>query len=224
MRLLVFDTATAATVVGAACPGAPLVQRRHDPAPGERPGHGTQLLALVERARREAGLELAQLDRIGVGVGPGSFTGLRIGLATARALSQACGVPAVGVSTPGALALGAARGDEPVLAVLDAGRGEVFVARWEAGREALSPRAARPERLAALATGAALAVGAGAIRFRDRLEAAGVAVPEDSSARHRVGAEALARLAVAAAPTARRELLPEYVRAPDARPRAEQHR
>src|SRR5438270_483131 len=74
-------------------------------------------------------------DRIAVGVGPGTFTGLRIGLATARALAQARSIPLVGISTAASLALGAwaharAEGCEAVLAVIDARRAEVFAAAW----------------------------------------------------------------------------------------------
>ena len=211
--ILVLDTATAATVVGAGD-----VERRHDPAPGERPGHIEQALALVAEALAAAGAALADVTRIGVGVGPGSFTGLRIGVATARSLAHATGAELVGVSTLGALAVVAPGG--PVLAVLDARRGEAFVARWEGGEEVLAPRVARPEELASLAAGAALAVGDGALRFRTELEPAGVTVPEDGSSLHRVGAEGLARLAAQAPPAARDAVLPHYVRAPDAKPRA----
>lgn len=215
-RLLVIDTGTAATVAGVAL-GADVVERRHDPAPGERPGHVAQVLVLVEAALAAAGTELAALERIAVGVGPGSFTGLRIGLATARGLAHATGLPLAGVSTLGALAVAA--GDGPVLAVLDARRGEAFVARWEAGCEVAPPRAVAIADLAAAAAGATLAVGDGAVRFRAQLEPAGVAVPEDGSALHRVGAHGLARLAARAPIAARDTLVPEYVRPPDARPR-----
>lgn len=213
--MLVIDTATPATVVGVAL-GGRVVERRHDPVPGERPGHVAQVLPLVEAALAASGAELAGLERIAVGVGPGSFTGLRIGIATARALSHASGVALTGVSTLGALAVNA--GADDVLAVLDARRGEAFVGRWTGGAEAAAPRALRPEELATAAAGAPLAVGDGAVRFRAELEAAGAVVPPDDSALHLVRAEGLARLAAQAPPVDRDALLPEYVRAPDARP------
>lgn len=216
--ILVIDTATAATVVGVMF-GGEVVERRHDPSPGERPGHVSEVLVLAEQALAAAGTELAALERIGVGVGPGSFTGLRIGIATARALSHATGLPLAAVSTLGALAAGA--GEGPVLAVLDARRGEAFVACWERGRQISAPRAVAPEDLAAAAGGAALAVGDGAVRFRAHLESAGVTVASDDSPLHRVGATGLARLAAAAPVADRDRLLPEYVRAPDARPTSE---
>jgi tRNA threonylcarbamoyladenosine biosynthesis protein TsaB len=217
--VLVIDTATAATVVGVVA-GGEVVERRHDPAPGERPGHVSEVLALAEEALAAAGTELGALDRIGVGVGPGSFTGLRIGIATARALSHATGLPLAAVSTLGALAVAA--GDGPVLAVLAARRGEAFEALWEGGRQVRVPAAVGPDELAAAAAGAALAVGDGALRFREHLEPAGVTVPPEGSALHRVGAAGLARLAGQAPLVDRDALLPEYVRAPDAKPREQQ--
>lgn len=220
--MLVIDTATAATVAGVAL-GERIVERRHDPEPDERPGHVSQVLALAEAALAEAGVSLRDLDRIGVGVGPGSFTGLRIGIATARALSSATGVPLAPVSTLGALAV-AADADGPVLAVLDARRGEAFVALWEGATQLSPPRAVPPEELPAAAAGAVLAVGDGAVRFAEQLAPAGVTVPDQGSALHRVGAAGLARLAAQAPIVARDALLPEYVRLPDARPRSNQPR
>lgn len=216
--MLVIDTATQATVVGVRV-GDSVVERRHDPEPGERPGHVSQVLGLAEEALAAAGIELSSVDRIGVGVGPGSFTGLRIGIATARALAHATGLELAPVSTLGALAVAA--GDGPVLAVLDARRGEAFVALWEGGRQVSAPRALAPEHLPSAAAGAPLAVGDGSLRFREQLESAGVSVPADDSPLHRVGAAGLVRLAQGAPVVARDALLPEYVRSPDAKPRSE---
>lgn len=223
MRLLVLDTATAATVVGVS-DGDMVLERRHDPPPGERPGHMTEALGLIFAALDGAGLRIDQLDRIGVGVGPGSFTGLRIGLATARALAQATAVALVGVSSLRALAAGAGEPERPLLALLDARRGEAFCAAWAGGEQLLAPIAAGPEALAALVAALPappLALGDGALRFRAALEAAGALVPADDSPRHRVGAEGLCRLAAAAAVPAPGAVLPDYVRAPDARPTVE---
>ncbi|HEY3019682.1 MAG TPA: tRNA (adenosine(37)-N6)-threonylcarbamoyltransferase complex dimerization subunit type 1 TsaB, partial [Solirubrobacteraceae bacterium] len=102
--------------------GAEPLEARDDPEPGERPRHTAQLLALARALLDRAGLAFADLDLIAVGTGPGSFTGLRIGVATARALAQATGAPVAGVSTLRALATLA---DDPgpetlVLPVVDA--------------------------------------------------------------------------------------------------------
>ncbi|HEV7460589.1 MAG TPA: tRNA (adenosine(37)-N6)-threonylcarbamoyltransferase complex dimerization subunit type 1 TsaB, partial [Solirubrobacteraceae bacterium] len=217
MNLLAFDTATPATVVGAVR-GERHAERRHDPLSGERPGHATRLLGLVDEALAEVELELGDLDRLGVGVGPGSFTGLRIGIATARALAQSAGVPLAGVSTLAALAAGAADEGGPqraVLAVIDAGRGEGFAAAFRDARPLAKPAALAPAALADLAATleAPLAVGGGAVRFRAQLRAAGAAVPADESPLHRLDGRQLSRLAAAAETADRDTVLPHYTRA-----------
>jgi tRNA threonylcarbamoyladenosine biosynthesis protein TsaB len=218
--ILGFDTATAATAVAVLPDHGEAVELRHDPAPGERPGHAAQLLPLARRALDAAGATFADVRRIGVGVGPGTFTGLRIGVATARALAQATNAELAAVSTLQALAE-AAGGEHAILAVLDARRGEAFVAAYREGEQLLAPAAVAPEELTALAEparGPWLAVGDGAVRFRDRLEPA-ADVPADASPLHRVSALAVCRLARTAPAVDRDALLPEYVRAPDAVPR-----
>lgn len=230
MNVLAFDTATPDTVVGLTGAGEP-VEKRHSPSPGERPGHAQQLLGLAREALAEAGLDWGGLDRIGVGIGPGTFTGLRIGVATARALAQSSGSELVGVSTLEALAMNALGGasgaaepwEGPVLAVLDARRGETFAAAWRGSERVRGPVAVPPQALAGEAAGddgAWLAVGDGAVKFRAQLESQGVTVPPDDSPLHRVSALALCRLAHDAPLADRRALIPEYVRLPDAELRA----
>ena len=218
MNVLGFDTATAATVVGLLAERHPPMEARDDPAPGERPRHTSQLLREARALLRRADLELGDVERIAVGVGPGSFTGLRIGIATARALAQASGAPLVGVST---LRVLAELEEEPppygtvVIPVIDARRGEVFAA--SPGR--FEPVALAPEALAARIEAGSLAVGDGAVRFRAELERAGAVVPADGSPLHRVSALEVCRLGAAAEPTDRDALLPDYRREPDAKPR-----
>jgi tRNA threonylcarbamoyladenosine biosynthesis protein TsaB len=218
--ILGLDTATPATAVAVLPADGEPVELRHDPAPGERPGHAAQLLPLAQRVLDALGATFADVRRIGVGVGPGTFTGLRIGVATARALAQATGAEVAAVSTLAALVAAAAT-DGAVLAVLDARRGEAYAAAFRGGERLLAPVAIAPEGLAALADPSDapwLAVGDGAVRFRDRLEPA-AEVPADASPLHRVSALAVCRLAREARPVDRDALLPEYVRQPDAVPR-----
>ena len=214
MRLLAFDTATSATAV-ALHTEAGAIERRHDPAAGERPGHAAQLLPLAASLLEDAGLTFGDLDRIAVGVGPGTFTGLRIGIATARALAQGADAELVGVSTLRALAAAVDAGGR-VLAVLDARRGEAFAAAYDGPREVAAPVALAPAMLADLVTPGCPAVGDGAVRFRDVLEPSGARVPEDGSPLHRVSALALAGLGLEAPPPGRRSVVPEYLRLPDA--------
>ena len=230
MNLLAFDTATPATAV-ALVTGGGEAERRHDPAPGERPGHASQLLRLAAELLDEAGLAFGDLDRIAVGTGPGTFTGLRIGVATARAVAQATGAELVGVSTLRALAeaaraegaLDAAQrpavggaADATTLAVLDARRGEAFVGAWRGDEELVAPAAVTPERLGEIAQQRWLAVGDGAVHFRKVLETSGATVPADGSPLHRVSALSVAGLAAGAPPTGREGVTPEYLRLPDA--------
>jgi tRNA threonylcarbamoyladenosine biosynthesis protein TsaB len=231
LNLLAFDTATPATVVAAARDPDHVVVRRHDPAAGARPAHATALLPLVDEALAAAGFDLADLERLGVGTGPGSFTGLRIGLATARGLAQALGLPLAPVCSLDALAAGAsaeAGADRAVLAVIDAGRGEGFALAVREDRRLGEPAALGPEALAqtvaALAAdpgqpgGPPLAVGGGAVRFQAQLRAAGAAVPADESPLHRLDGRQLCRLAAAAETADRDAVLPHYARPPDATP------
>jgi tRNA threonylcarbamoyladenosine biosynthesis protein TsaB len=217
--LVGIDTATPSTVAGVLLGDGRVVEARDDPGEGSRGNHAARVLPLVEAALAEAGVPWEAVERIAVGVGPGGFTGLRIGIATARALAQARGLPLAPVSSLAALAGGAGPG--AVAAVLDARRGEVFAAAWDGERELLAPAALAPEALAErlLALDVALqAVGDGAVRFRQELEGAGVAVPVDGSAVHRIAAAPLCRLGAVAEPADRDRLLPDYRREPDAKP------
>jgi tRNA threonylcarbamoyladenosine biosynthesis protein TsaB len=230
VTLLAFDTATPATVVALAA-GGEVTEARHDPAPGERPGHVAQLLPLARELLEAAGLTFADLDRVAVGTGPGTFTGLRIGVATARALAQAAGAEIAGVSTLATLARGAERAEHreaapapapggparsAVLAVLDARRGEAFVAGWRDGANVVPAAAVTPEVLANLGGEGWLAVGDGAVHFRAVLEPSGTVVPADGSPVHRLSALALAELAADAPPAGAQGVVPDYLRLPDA--------
>lgn len=215
------DTATPSTVAGLLLDDDRVLEARDDPEGPSRGDHAARLLVLLEGLLAEAGVGWDEVGRIAVGAGPGGFTGLRIGIATARALAQATGVPLVPVSSLAALAAGA--GDPPgaVAAVLDARRGEVFAGVYAGGRELMAPAALPPgalaERLLALDV-PVRAVGDGAVRFRPELEVAGIAVPADGSAVHRIAAGPLCRLGREGEPAARDAVAPDYRREPDAKP------
>ena len=215
--ILAFDTATAATVVGLQTP-AGVLTRRDDPPAGARPNHAASLLGLCDELLAEAGAGWNDVARIGVGVGPGTFTGLRIGVATGRALAQASGAELAAVSTLQALARGSA-GDAACLALIDARRGELFAGAWlRDGAALIEPQPVAPGLLTSLLTGDRewLAIGDGALRYREQVEAAGTTVLPDDDPRHRVDGAALCALAATATPVPVEQLLPDYLRLPDA--------
>lgn len=172
------------------------------------------------------------MDLLAVGLGPGSFTGLRIGIATARGLGTSLALPVAGVCTLDALGRGMA---EPTssgvpssriarernagnLAVLDARRGEVFAALYSGrGERIWEPLVCRPEeleeRVAALAP-APPAAGSGAVRFRQELARHGVRIADSADPVHRVAARHVC--ALAAASEGGGPLAPIYLRPPDA--------
>jgi tRNA threonylcarbamoyladenosine biosynthesis protein TsaB len=139
IRVQVLGIETSTSVCGVAVVDAGRVVADCSPDMGVH--HAARLLPTVARVLEETGLEVADLDGIAVSAGPGSFTGLRIGMGTAKGLCVGSGVPLVSVSTLEALALNAApAGVTPVCATLDARRGEVYagVYRFEScGRETL---------------------------------------------------------------------------------------
>ena len=215
--ILGLDTSTGSTVAALMKPGGKVIQAAHHPAPDERPGHAERLLGFVEQVME--GVEWSEIERIAVGVGPGGFTGLRIGIATARALAQARGIPVVPVSTLAALASNAEGERDTVLAVIDARRKEVFAAAWQGDRRVFGPEALRPADLARrISELRPLAIGDGALKFSAQLEAAGAVVPSYAGA-HRIDGGAVCRLGAKGTPVPLAELLPDYIREPDAKPR-----
>jgi tRNA threonylcarbamoyl adenosine modification protein YeaZ len=196
--MLVLDSATARAVCGVVLAGRELAFAS---AEG---GHAAQrALVLVDEVLARAGYEVQDIAQIVVGCGPGSFTGLRIGIASARGLALALGVPCAGASTLAALAAGA----PGAVALIDARRGELFALDSDG-----TPVVEQPEGVAARLAPGTLCVGDGARRYRALLEEAGAVVPDDHDPRHAPGAIALAGLAAGGPPE------PVYVRRPDAEP------
>lgn len=193
MLILAFDTATDVATSALVRDGEVL---------GERTSRAVAVLEDIDALLRRGGVRQAALEGIAVGTGPGSFTGLRMGLAIARALAFALELPVAGVSTLSALAAGA----PGVLPVIDARRAEIFTLVAEA------PTLLAPSELT-VARGT-VCVGNGAVRYRSVLVARGAEVPPEGSELHVPWARhhaALARDFAAA------ELVePMYLRVPDA--------
>jgi tRNA threonylcarbamoyladenosine biosynthesis protein TsaB len=190
---LAFDTATRVATAALVRDGEVL---------GERVSRAVSVLADADELLREAGARQADLTALVVGTGPGSFTGLRLGLAAARGLSFALDLPVAGVSTLHALAAGAP-GARPVI---DAGRREVF------SLEGGEPVCSSPQALG-IEPGT-VCVGDGALRYRELLEAGGAEIPPDDDERHVPRARFHAQLARDFGPADAVE--PLYLRLPDA--------
>ncbi len=221
MNVLGLDTSTAAT---AACllraDGHAFEVAPPPSALTERPAHASELMPAIALVLEQAALGFGDLDALAVGVGPGRFTGLRIGIATARAIASARLLPVHPVSSLAALAAGAEA--ELTLAVIDARRGEAFAALYRGAEELWAPFVADPAALAARIRAAgitALAVGDGAVGFRNVLEAAGARVAPEDSPLHVIRALHVCRLASEGPVAAPEAVLPNYLRRPDAVPK-----
>ena len=193
MLILAFDTATDVATSALVWDAEVLGELRSRPV---------SVLEDVDALVRRGGVRKTQLEGIVVGTGPGSFTGLRMGVATARTLAFALDVPLAGVSTLAALA----RGAPDAVPVVDARRREVFTLVDG------DPRVLAPHHLE-LAPGTTC-VGDGAVRYRAILEDAGAAVPADDDERHVPNARHHAALATEFGPPDLVE--PIYLRVPDA--------
>jgi tRNA threonylcarbamoyladenosine biosynthesis protein TsaB len=193
--VLAFDTATDVATIA-------VVRLPERECLGERSSRAVRILKDADDLLAEAGLDRDALEGIVVGTGPGSYTGLRVGLVTARTLAFALEIPVAGVSTLAALSAGAP-GAEPVI---DGRRSEVFVLGPD------GPLVVPAEEFCAQR--GRVYVGDGAVRYREQLESAGGTVPPDDDSRHIPWARHHASLAEAFGPPELAE--PIYLRLPDA--------
>jgi tRNA threonylcarbamoyladenosine biosynthesis protein TsaB len=223
MNILGFDTSTAATTVcllrsdGEAFEMEPPVERLFEP-----PGHARELMPGVERVMREAGVGFSDLDAIAVGIGPGGFTGLRIGIATAHGIAQSARTPlhpvlsldalAAGIEGPGTEGSGASGAIAP-FPLIDAKRKEVYGLDAAGG-----PFVGSIDYAIEKAPEGALAAGDGSIRFREALESAGIRVAPGDSRMHVVRSLYICRLAATVPSAPPESVVPCYLRAPDAKP------
>ena len=191
MLTLAFDTATSVATSALVDDGEVL---------GERVSRAQTLLEDVDALLRQGGAHPRDLDSLAIGIGPGSFTGVRIGLAAARGLALSLDLRGAGVSTLTALAAGA----PGAVPVIDARRREVFTI-VDGEPAVCAPQDVRGE----------LCVGDGAVRYREVLEANGATVPPDGDERHLPRARFHAQLAGELEDVDAIE--PLYLRAPDAK-------
>jgi tRNA threonylcarbamoyladenosine biosynthesis protein TsaB len=193
MLTLAFDTATQVATSALVDDGEVL---------GERVSRAQLLLEDVDALLRQGGAHPRDLDAVVVGIGPGSFTGVRIGLAAARGLALSLDLPGAGVSTLAALRAGA----PDALPVIDARRREVFTL-VDGEAVVLAP-------VDLVFDSGAVLIGDGALRYRELFESNGAVVPIDSDERHLPRARFHAALAGELGPVDAIE--PLYLRVPDA--------
>jgi tRNA threonylcarbamoyladenosine biosynthesis protein TsaB len=199
MRILAIDTALAACSVAVWQDGRTLAAERRTMARGQ----AEAVVPMAQAIMAQAGVAYRDLDRFAVTVGPGSFTGIRVGLAAARGLALASGKPVIGVTTLEALASGGA-----ALAAIDARRGEVYAQRF--GADPTGPALMPIAEASALATGHGSAVGDGAplLTLPPGWRVLDITLPDPAA----VAAIAATRPVPAQPPG------PLYLRAPDATP------
>jgi tRNA threonylcarbamoyladenosine biosynthesis protein TsaB len=218
MRVLAIDT------VLAACSAAVLDTEQGGIVASESlpmvRGHAEALLPLLQRVMRDAGVSFPDIDRVAVTTGPGSFTGLRVGIAAARGIALAAEKPAVGLSTLSAYAAPHIANDDrfPVVAAIDARHGHVYLQVFAPGaRSFTAPRLAPlQEAVKAAAETPSCIAGSAAQLVAAGLSALGaVSIAVDASPAPDIGW--VARMGAVVAPE-QSPLKPQYLRAPDAQP------
>ena len=223
MLLLAIDTAgpACAVAIARAGDGGPRILARIEERIGR--GHAERLMPMIESALAEARKSFDDLDRIAVTVGPGSFTGVRVGVAAARGLALALDIPAVGIGSLAAIAFSVTRAHDKgtVVAALDAKRGEVYALAQDLSSGAVSieatsiPTGDLALRLEPLARPLVL-VGAGAAIVASVIGPAGASIFGEADVPDIADVAALGFLADPASPP-----VPLYARGADAKPQAD---
>jgi tRNA threonylcarbamoyl adenosine modification protein YeaZ len=226
VRVLAFDTSTPRVVAGLARRDEPQVDgaQTHVHAQSEMAPnrHGELLAPLIERVLRAEGIDPASLDAVGVGLGPGPFTGLRVGVVTAKTMGDALGIPTYGVCSLDVIARDYRSLDASLVVATDARRKQVYWRQYDATGEPVGPpELSPPLELADRLNGKVeVAVGAGvelypeAFRGFATTQVVGgdpVGYPDAGTLVEMVGERAFAR-------QPGDDLVPMYLRRPDARP------
>ena len=209
------DTSTPITAAGIRLADSRTVEVFDVPSEGDRPRHATAAIPLLESLLADAGCGWSDVAKVVVGIGPGGFTGIRVGIATALGIGRGCDAEIVGVNGLSAL-LAACEPDRYSAALIDARRGELFKAVSSEPDSALC--VGRDAAAAGLPAGC-VCVGDGALLERERLTMAGLVVPDADSPLHTISAIRL--IALENAGNGSSVLEPAYVRAPDAVPTSE---
>lgn len=217
MRVLAIDTATTALVTGAVDTESGQITQR---ILADARAHNERLMPTILEVMSEAGLELDDLDAIVAGMGPGPFTGLRVGMATAQALADALSIPLHGVCTHDAIAhaalVGADAADEreaadAALVATDARRKEIYWATYRAGQRIVGPDVSKPGELAVQDIAQVIIPE----KLADQLPEELATLPRSEGAPTAEGLVAVARLDANPEPE---PFVPLYLRRPDAVP------
>ena len=223
--MLIIGITTATQQVSVAIGGHEGVLGQCEVSRGRR--HAETLVPAIEFLCKQTDIEMTEFGAVAVDIGPGLFTGMRVGLAAAKAIAQALRVPMIGISSLDLLAFPLRYADRPIAAVIDARKGEVFYAFYRpvpGGVQRVSePRVGKSDDLVAdiLARGQnVICVGDGALRYKDEIDAESIRCEFAEQFLAFPSAAPLVQLAHARALREQwvnpRDIQPMYLRAPDA--------
>lgn len=197
MLTLAFDTSSSTASVAILSDNAVL----YDTIINKELNHSEVLLPAIDEALLQSGVKLSEVDLLACTLGPGSFTGLRIGMGTLKGLMMATSKPAAGVSSLAALAQNIRQKDKIVGAMMDAGRGQVYLACYQYDQDSrlkqiAAARAVDPQSLADVDQKNIIYVGDGATKYADLLQTFGSQIEIASAQQQFIHASAVAKLAM----------------------------